>query len=700
MGWSHRVHDTWEEGDDEEREALGSGGSDCGAGNDGAGEESWLLPPNERGCTDVPCCALFVISVILAAGLSAWGLATGDVRRLEHGVDFQGNICGVDAAVADRPLLYWCSKNRTADLASPICIASCPGSDYDTVLLCREASGPEGVAYSFTTKLSFGCYCVPDADRHPEAAHGILSGPLSSTAALLGRGFSVTRVARLSVPSSFLATLVAGYFYLVALRCCALQWLRLAALLCAAGLGYLCWELAWWMPGGKAADVLPIGLDSLAPSPSSLPVLSDAIVAAATSAAVAPTLLAERAVAALCGIWATVLLGIVCCLRHRIRVALACLEVTCDALWTLPSLWLVPLFRSAASVGVLLALFAVLLPLCSVLVHVAAPSDGAHDAVREWQLGGVPHACALMLVIFVACWLFAFVGGLSQFAVAYVLADYYCAPCDLDGDKELPCCAAAMGFRVAVTCHIGSIALGSLMVVTLPVVQLLLRLPRQKNLLEEYNDVAFCMLSCCSCAIDRCDSAVELFSRNAYIDMAVSATGFCESARQASDRIVRRGGPLVLLNGATHLVMIVAATAMVMGSCLASRLLCSPQGMAHLHITPAFYEGSPAMSLVGAGGCAFLVSLSFVDLVDVACDSLLYCYFRDLCAGRSGYTAPRPLRDLVHTAEMMLYLRSFTCRLPVKALASASRMVGRFSAKPHPASLVAAFPSDGVVTRW
>ena len=35
----------------------------------------------------------------------------GDLRRLSHGFDYQGRLCGVDESVSGLPYLYYCSEN-------------------------------------------------------------------------------------------------------------------------------------------------------------------------------------------------------------------------------------------------------------------------------------------------------------------------------------------------------------------------------------------------------------------------------------------------------------------------------------------------------------------------------------------------------------------------------------------------------------
>merc|ERR1719183_1536182 len=61
-----------------------------------------------RRCTDLSCCFCWLLYMIVMLTILCWALQHGDVRRLTHGTDYYGRICGVSAGVENQPWLYWC----------------------------------------------------------------------------------------------------------------------------------------------------------------------------------------------------------------------------------------------------------------------------------------------------------------------------------------------------------------------------------------------------------------------------------------------------------------------------------------------------------------------------------------------------------------------------------------------------------------
>merc|ERR1719487_938160 len=58
-----------------------------------------------------------------------WGWNEGDIRRLSHGFEFKGKLCGVDEGLQGLPYVYYCLKRGTEDklaLDFPICVMTCP----------------------------------------------------------------------------------------------------------------------------------------------------------------------------------------------------------------------------------------------------------------------------------------------------------------------------------------------------------------------------------------------------------------------------------------------------------------------------------------------------------------------------------------------------------------------------------------------
>mmetsp|Transcript_30124 Transcript_30124/g.86236 ORF Transcript_30124/g.86236 Transcript_30124/m.86236 type:complete len:889 (-) Transcript_30124:147-2813(-) len=101
-----------------------------------------------RRCTDCVCLFVFlayVAGMILLVNVcrdsTIGDRQWSDIRRLTHGHDYTGRLCGVDEDVTDKPFLYWCRTNwtetgsvpTTLNLDYPSCVKTCPTADGKVV---------------------------------------------------------------------------------------------------------------------------------------------------------------------------------------------------------------------------------------------------------------------------------------------------------------------------------------------------------------------------------------------------------------------------------------------------------------------------------------------------------------------------------------------------------------------------------------
>eukprot|EP00638_Chattonella_subsalsa_P003467 CAMPEP_0117771204 /NCGR_PEP_ID=MMETSP0947-20121206/24314_1 /TAXON_ID=44440 /ORGANISM="Chattonella subsalsa, Strain CCMP2191" /LENGTH=449 /DNA_ID=CAMNT_0005596497 /DNA_START=161 /DNA_END=1508 /DNA_ORIENTATION=+ len=110
-------------------------------------------PVEKRKCTDVMFFILLVAIWICMTGLGANSCTYGSPRRLLGPIDSDGQICGHDEDVIEKPYLYFIDTDLRG-----VCVAECPseGVQPDTVsdLLCLPKVDASGV--SVATALSSG----------------------------------------------------------------------------------------------------------------------------------------------------------------------------------------------------------------------------------------------------------------------------------------------------------------------------------------------------------------------------------------------------------------------------------------------------------------------------------------------------------------------------------------------------------------
>eukprot|EP00438_Fugacium_kawagutii_P004349 Skav207886 [mRNA] locus=scaffold664:599109:624765:- [translate_table: standard] len=91
-----------------------------------------------RTCTDLPCLVIFIGYMIGMGCISSYAFENGNPRRLTHGFNFKGELCGVDEKVKASPFVFWCragaaqdGEPESLDADGAICVDTCPGNYAD-----------------------------------------------------------------------------------------------------------------------------------------------------------------------------------------------------------------------------------------------------------------------------------------------------------------------------------------------------------------------------------------------------------------------------------------------------------------------------------------------------------------------------------------------------------------------------------------
>ncbi|TGZ68451.1 hypothetical protein CRM22_004256 [Opisthorchis felineus] len=81
-------------------------------------------PVSKRSCTDVPCCLLFLLFLVGFVIVTLWSFAMGDYRRVVYPTNSKGQVCGRD--VPGRPYLYFFDLSLCLRMAPVAVFTGCP----------------------------------------------------------------------------------------------------------------------------------------------------------------------------------------------------------------------------------------------------------------------------------------------------------------------------------------------------------------------------------------------------------------------------------------------------------------------------------------------------------------------------------------------------------------------------------------------
>ncbi|XP_075239030.1 choline transporter-like protein 2 isoform X2 [Convolutriloba macropyga] len=125
-------------------------------------------PLNQRSCTDVICCGIFALNILLYGVVGIVGFYYGNPARLLHPTDSEGNSCGsanddtiTGRDLSDKPFLHMFDISKctaigtnfalTGEIACPttsVCVKECPDSNWAGFLDIARYEAAESIDYT------------------------------------------------------------------------------------------------------------------------------------------------------------------------------------------------------------------------------------------------------------------------------------------------------------------------------------------------------------------------------------------------------------------------------------------------------------------------------------------------------------------------------------------------------------------------
>lgn len=253
----------------------------------------------------------------------------------------------------------------------------------------------------------------------------------------------------------------------------------------------------------------------------------------------------------------------------------------------------------------------------------------------------------MAIFVGVGLWILEFVTALYQFSIAYAVAKFYYTKADGSGDRNVGPLPVLEGVRAGVVFHLGSLALGSSIITVLEVFQKLLQYADMKSK-EENNACVSCILDSLMCCFVCLRGTLQYISKNAYIDMAISSSGFCAAVRNVGHVMIDHGASMAVLNGATFIFQVVGMIMITLVSGVAAWLLLGT-GTFSDEGAP-FYVPNMYMAVSLACVLALIVAWAFMAVFDMATDTLLFCIALDMNKHGAALNADSAMKALFDQA--------------------------------------------------
>jgi hypothetical protein len=640
-----------------------------------------------RSVTDWPCCLLFIGYMVWMGCLFQYSLENGEIKRLTHGFDYIGNLCGVDPVVVNDPYLFWCGGlgftagiPTSLNLENPICVDSCPIDD-NTLVPCPQpsktigpiksgnstAGDPPGTG-TYTTEIIQQVVAVPTyptevfASKYcmPKDVHLMKTlledGPMGGTLNQVMQAAGSVRRAWYLLAGIALLSLILGYAYLIFMKIFAkpLVYGALIILVVAClGAGAYMIHTA---PNASvpAAAVLDDGASAedpgeVAETAATGGISENEVVRQNLFAGVAGEYAVETsyAVGGILVVMGLVFLVLLFCARESIDIAVACVGEACNTMFAMPSLLLQP----AVEVGSkLIALSVLLYGLGWLFSTGEIKAESAN--IGGVELRGVHRSFNyteeqmyyILSYIFGVFWVDEIFTAMSQFVVSYSVVLYYFCPKDASGYKEAPSFPLFRGYFVGFIYHIGTIAFGAALIAIVRIISLILSYVA-KQAEKEGNAALACIAKLLVCIVQCFKRCLEFINKNAYMDVAYRSSWFCTAAKNALKMIMQEATLMALLNGACFIFQIAGGLLISLAGGYAAYLGCQQD----LFTNPLseYYVDNPIAVTIAGFLVGLTVAVPFMLTFDQCADTLLYCYVMDKVSPGDHDYCPDQLKEVI-----------------------------------------------------
>ncbi|XP_020916237.1 choline transporter-like protein 4 isoform X2 [Exaiptasia diaphana] len=230
-------------------------------------------------------------------------------------------------------------------------------------------------------------------------------------------------------------------------------------------------------------------------------------------------------------------------------------------------------------------------------------------------------------------WIMNFIIALGQCVLAGAFASWYFAFHKPDDVPTLPVLSSLWR---TLRYHTGSLAFGAAIIAIVQLIRAILEYIDHK--LKEYgqdNKAVKFILCCCKCCFWCLEKCLKFLNKNAYIMIAIYGRNFCTSAKDAFQLLLRNVLRVAAINSVTTFLLFLGkifVTGLVgVGSYFWFRQIKADDPVS------LNYDVVPVVITVIF---AYIVSVLFFDVYDMAIDTIFLCFLEDL--ERNDGSAEKP----------------------------------------------------------
>jgi hypothetical protein len=231
-------------------------------------------------------------------------------------------------------------------------------------------------------------------------------------------------------------------------------------------------------------------------------------------------------------------------------------------------------------------------------------------------------------------WNNAFLIAIGQCMIAAAVGVWFFTP----EDKKTTVPSVRTATRIVFKNHLGSLAFGAFILAVVQFIRYMMKY-LEKQAQAQKNKAMVLILKVLQCVMWCFEKCIQFLNKNAYIQVALVGTNFCQSAKAAFFLIMRnmlRFGVVTLLGGIIHAIGF--AFIMVCTAAIGYVVLM----VVHPYVSPVV----PMLVYIGIG---YLVAKLYMNVFALAVDTSLQCFIivEEMGDAADLDFVPKPLRRLV-----------------------------------------------------
>lgn len=229
-------------------------------------------------------------------------------------------------------------------------------------------------------------------------------------------------------------------------------------------------------------------------------------------------------------------------------------------------------------------------------------------------------------------WIMEFLTAFSHYVVAYATEMWFFTPymtLTLVGsghrERRTPPYAVCTGYADGMRYHLGSFALGAVVIMWVRGPRLVMRLITYVIAAGNDNLVSKCIWCACACCLNGFEYGIKVLSKDAWMDVAVNGNPFCQAAFHSLMVLEHEATAAITMHGACWLIQAAGIGFVSITGGGTAYLMCTLVP-GYSNPESAYYVSEPQLvSFIASAVCTY-VCVPFVLLFQDVSDTILFCF--------------------------------------------------------------------------